>query len=121
MGKILLQMPNLERKSQTWFSINENKEEFYATAYMARVLILDVIERNPYMSNVALQVTIPLGLFKTRKETMVNALRITVWRLLELTEDHEKVHCVVNSILERGKCFYEFENMLPPEVLRQLK
>lgn len=121
MGKILMQMPELEQKSLTWFSIDENKEDFYAMAYFARVAILDIIEDNSYMSNDALPVTIPLGLFKTRKETMANALRITVGRLLDLTEYHNKVHYVVNNILERGNCFYQFESMMPPEVIRQLK
>jgi hypothetical protein len=37
MGKFLKQMPELERMSQTWLSINENKESFYVMAYLARV------------------------------------------------------------------------------------
>jgi hypothetical protein len=120
MGKILKQMPELERKSQSWFSIDENKEDFYVMAYVARISILDVMEQNSYMRNGTLPITIPLGIFKTRKETLENALNITVGHLLELTEGHDQVHHIINDILERGHCFYEFEKMVPPEVRRKL-
>jgi hypothetical protein len=73
------------------------------------------------MRNGALPISIPLGIFKARKETMENALNITIGHLLELTEDHNEVYYTVNNILERGNLFYEFEKILPPETVRKLK
>lgn len=121
MGEILLQLPELEEVSQTWFSIDNNKEFFYAMAYKARVSIMDIIERNPYMRNGALEVVIPLGIFKTRKETMADALEITIGRILELARDHDEVYQVVSNILERGNLFYELERNLAPEVIKAIK
>lgn len=112
MGRILKQLPDLEDKAKTWFSIDDNKEEFYAMAYVARVSILDIMDKNPYMSNGGLSITIPLGIFKTRKENMATALKITVGRIVELSADHNQVHYIVNDILDRGKWFYEFEKLL---------
>lgn len=121
MGKMLKALPELEAKGTDFFSISDNKEEFYAIAYMARVGILDRIEDNHYMQNGNLPVTIPLGIFKTRKETMESALKITIGKLLDLAEEHNQVRYVVNDILKRGKSFYQFEGMFPPEVLSKLK
>lgn len=121
MGKILKQMPVLEKISENWFAIDENKEKFFAMSYMARVSILDIIEKNPYMQNGALPIRIPLGIFKTRKETMENALDITIGRLLELSSNHEQVHNIVIGILQKEKAFYEFEQILPPHIISQFK
>lgn len=120
MGKILLALPDLEAKGTDFFSINCNKEEYFSVAYMARVSILDIIEENSFMRNGSLPITIPLGIFKTRKETMESALEITVGKLLDLANEHEQVSFIINDILKRGKYFYQFEKMLPPEVLSQL-
>lgn len=120
MGKILLTLPKLEAKGTDFFSINSNKEEYFSIAYMARVGILDRIEENSFMRNGSLPITIPLGIFKTRKETMETALQITIGKLLDLAEEHEQVSYIINDILERGKSFYQFEEMLPPEVLSNL-
>lgn len=120
MGKMLKLLPALEDKGLDFFSIDDNKEEFFTLAYMARVGILDRIEANTYMRNGRLPITIPLGIFKSRKETMETALDLTIGKLLELTEGHNWVNSIVTNILERGKSFYEFEALLPPEVRSKL-
>lgn len=121
MGKMLKVLPSLEAKGIDFFSIDSNKEAFFTLAYMARVGILDRIEENSYMRNGNLPISIPLGIFKSRKETIDSALDITVGKLLEITEGHNQVHSIVNNILERGEAFYEFEAMFPPEVLSKLR
>lgn len=120
MGKILLALPELEAKGTDFFSINSNKEEYFSIAYMARVGILDRIEENSFMRNGSLPITIPLGIFKTRKETMETALQITIGKLLDLADEHDQVRFIINDILERGSSFYQFEEMLPPDVLANL-
>lgn len=121
MGKILKMLPELEEKGTDFFSLNNNMEEYYALAYMARVQILDVIERNNYMQNDLLPITIPLGIFKTRKENMGTALQITVGKIKSLTEEHNKLHFIVNDILGRGKSFDEFEAAMPEWVLNKMR
>ncbi len=121
MGKMLKILPLLEGKGTNFFSIDSNKEEYFSLAYMARIGILDRIEENSYMRNGNLPITIPLGIFKSRKETLNSAINITIGRLLELSEEHNKVHFIVNDILKRGRSFYEFESMLSPDILSTLK
>lgn len=121
MGKILKILPELEEKGTDFFSLNDNMEEYYALAYMARVQILDVIERNNYMQNDLLPITIPLGIFKTRKENMGTALQITVGKIKSLTEEHNKLHFIVNDILMRGRSFDEFEAAIPEWVLNKMR
>lgn len=116
MGKMLKLLPALEDKGTDFFSIDDNKEEFFTLAYMARIGILDRIKANTYMRNGRLPITIPLGIFKSRKETMEKALDLTIGKLLKLSEGHNRVHSIVNNILEREKSFYEFEALLPLEV-----
>lgn len=120
MGKMLKLLPALEGKGLDFFSIDNNKEEIFTLAYMARVGILDRIEANTYMRNGRLPITIPLGIFKSRKETMETALDLTIGKLLELTEGHNWVNPIVTNILEREKSFYEFEALLPPGVRSKL-
>lgn len=121
MGKMLKMLTDVERSGTDFFSIDDNKEAYYALAYAARVGILDRIEENPYMQNPTLSITIPLGIFKTRKETMGSAMRMTIGKLLELCEEHDKVKNVVTDILERGNSFHEFENMFPKQILDKLR
>ncbi len=121
MGKMLKSLPLLEQKGSDYSAIEYNKEEHFAMAYLARVGILDRIDKNPYMNNPSLPITIPLGIFKTRKETMGTALYITVGKLLSLSENNESVNSRVIDILERGDFYYEFENLLPPELINQLR
>lgn len=121
MGKILKMLPELEEKGTDFFSLNDNMEEYYALAYMARVQILDIIERNNFMQNDLLPITIPLGIFKTRKENMVTALQITIGKIKSLTEEHNKLHFIVNDILRRGRSFDEFEAAMPEWVLNNIR
>lgn len=116
MGKMLKLLTPLEQKGTDYFSIDDNKEEYFTLAYIARVGILDRIEQNPYMQNPSLQIIIPLGLFKSQKERMASALEITVGKLIRLSEGNDNVNTVVNNILERGEYFYEFEAMSRPEL-----
>jgi hypothetical protein len=51
MGKVILQLNELEKKGTGWSALDDNKEEYLVAAYMCRVGILDVIERNTSSSN----------------------------------------------------------------------
>lgn len=121
MGKVILMLPELESKGTDFFTLSDNMEEYYALAYMARVQILDVIERNSYMQNDMLPITIPLDIFKTRQENMKTALDITIGKIKSLTEEHNKLHYIVMDILDKGDSFYAFEQALSPSVINQLK
>ncbi len=90
MGKMLKVLSELEMKGTDFFSINDNKEGYYMLAYMARVSILDRIESNPYMQNPSLSITIPIGIFKTQKETIGSAMRITVDKLFRFAKNTPK-------------------------------
>lgn len=113
MGQMLKILPELEERGKDFFAIDDYKEEYYVLAYMARVGILDIIEVNSYMNNPFLPITIPLGIFRTRKETLQTAMDITVGKLKELADGHYGVYYTVNNILERGEYFAAFERAFP--------
>ena len=117
MGRLLLVMPELEAVGNDSDAIYNNKEHFYCYAYLARIGILDYLDKHPLY----VDITIPLGIIKTRKETMNSALDITIGRLLELCENNTLVHENVEEILHRVGMFDYIETGFPPEVLKRLK
>lgn len=121
MGRLLLVMPELEAIGTDSDAIYNNKERFYCYAYLARIGILDYLDKRPLYIEYNVNVTIPLGIIKTRKETMNSALDITIGRLLELCENNPLVHENVQEILHRIGMFDYVENGFPPEVLKKLK
>jgi hypothetical protein len=66
-------------------------------------------------------VTIPLGIFKTKKTTLGGAHELTIGRLLSMTEDHNGLNMAIRDMLRRGRYFDQFEQMFPPEILKKLK
>lgn len=121
MGRLLLVMPELEAVGNDSDAIYNNKEHFYCYAYLARIGILDYLDKHPLYLSHNVDITIPLGIIKTRKETMNSALDITIGRLLELCENNTLVHENVEEILHRVGMFDYIETGFPPEVLKRLK
>lgn len=120
MGKVLKVLKDVEAKGIDKESLEENKETYYVLAYMCRVAIMDRIEENSWMQHKHIVISIPLGLFKKRRETMENAIEITIGKLLSLVSEHEKLRCTVEDILENGSAFDEFERLFPQHVLEKL-
>ena len=121
MGRLLLVMPELEEVGNDSDAIYNNKEHIYCYAYLARIGILDYLDKHPLYLSHNVDITIPLGIIKTRKETMNSALDITIGRLLELCENNTLVHENVEEILHRVGMFDYIETGFPPEVLKRLK
>lgn len=121
IGRLLLVMPELEAVGNDSDAIYNNKEHFYCYAYLARIGILDYLDKHPLYLSHNVDITIPLGIIKTRKEAMNSALDITIGRLLELCENNTLVHENVEEILHRVGMFDYIETGFPPEVLKRLK
>lgn len=121
MGRLLLVMPELEAVGNDSDAIYNNKEHFYCYAYLARIGILDYLDKPPLYLSHNVDITIPLGIIKTRKETMNSALDITIGRLLELCENNTLVHENVEEILHRVGMFDYIETGFPPKVLKRIK
>lgn len=120
IGRLLLVMPELEAVGNDSDAIYNNKEHFYCYAYLARIGILDYLDKHPLYLSHNVDITIPLGIIKTRKEAMNSALDITIGRLLELCENNTLVHENVEEILHRVGMFDYIETGFPPKCLKEL-
>lgn len=109
MGKVIKSLDKLQPALKGYISIENHKEELMATAYMCRIGIVDMIERNPWMQNYNLPITIPLGFFKRKKTTMENALDMTLGRLKMCCKDNNSVYVIIMDILRKGKSFYKLQ------------
>lgn len=123
MGKVIKLLDGLESQIDTdsFFEVDDNKEDFFLIAYICRVGILDIIAATSWMQRDELPVTIPLGLFKTKKTSMGVALTMTVNRLVDMCAANNKINYLVRKILAKEDAFYEFEQALPPEVIKKIK
>ena len=77
--------------------------------------ILDRIERNPTIaSNPMMSIRIPLGLFKSRKETIDSALHNTIGKLKQIVSSDIVTKGMVENILNGGNLYYSYDEILPP-------
>lgn len=114
MGKVLKLIEDIEPKAYNCAGVREQREEFMFVAYICRVGIYDIIECNNYMMlNPLIPIRIPLSMFRSRKETLMSALTLTVGKLKELVAIESGTAELVESILNKGQAFYELEKMLP--------
>lgn len=113
MGKVLLGLKKLEPQTRTSSDVYDEKESFYALAYMCRVGIIDRTLNTTYLQNPNLPVVIPLGIIKVRRETMATGCEITIGKLQELASINKEVRQGVDEILEKDDFFYEVDGMLP--------
>ena len=72
------------------------------------------------MLNPLLIISIPTGFFKTRKESMDSALRLTIGKLKQMIEDDDITDNYVEDILSRKGYFYVYENSLPEQFKRKI-
>jgi hypothetical protein len=111
-AKIIKMLDKLENDMQNInYNKNEDKESFWIIAYLCRVGILDRIENNPWM-RMEVPIKIPLGLFKSRKETIGSVFNITIGRLIKLAEDDYTISEGIENILKKGNLFYEIDSQV---------
>lgn len=112
MGKTIKLLSDLEPQINNSYDVYEHKEDLYVIAYVCRVAILDRIENNSWIL-VTTPITIPMGLFRTRKETIFTGLMLTVEKVKKIASINSEISQDIESILEKKSFFYEFENALP--------
>ena len=97
-----------------------NSETLIIYAYVCRISILDRIDEHRGHIFDNSPIVIPLGLIKTRKETMESALNLTVQRLSNIAHLNTEVGHEVDLILNREGKFDEIDNIIPEEQKKQL-
>lgn len=120
MGKVMKLLSDLQPAIIDGNDVYEHKDDLCCIAYMCRIGILDRIEGNNYMSNPALAIRIPTGLFSSRKETMASALNLTVGKLKELVNRDVVTSSYVNEILDKRGTFYAYDKVLPEDFKRNI-
>lgn len=120
MGKVTRLLSELEPIIQNGDDVYEHKEDFCTIAYMCRIGILDRVERNSYMLNPMLPIRIPTGIFRSKKESMVSALNLTVGKLKEIVSKDVVTENCVEDILDKKGIFYEYERILPANLKDKL-
>ena len=120
MGRIIKALDGLSPLIRNGNDVYGHKEELCAIAFMCRIGILDYMEKNTYMNNRMLSVRVPMGLFRSRKETMESGLFKTIGRLKDLASADVVTENHVAEILDRKELFYEFERSFPEDIKKKL-
>lgn len=120
MGKVIALLSKLETYIINGNDVEDHRMSFCYVAYMCRIGILDRMAKNSYMLNPLLIISIPTGFFKTRKESMDSALRLTIGKLKQMIEDDDITDNYVEDILSRKGYFYVYENSLPEQFKRKI-
>jgi hypothetical protein len=118
MGKIIQQLNQLENETMDIRDLRNNEEVIYFLAYICRIAILDRIMQNNW--GVAVPITIPMGLFRTKKETISTGLLLTVGKIRELAKQDIDIANNVEDILTKGRLFYELDRMTSEEHKKKL-
>ena len=114
MGKIMLMLSDIEPKISDELDVYDHKEELCLIAYVCKKGILDRIERNLTLaSNPLMSIRIPLGLFKSRKETIDSALHNTIGKLKQIVSSDIVTKGMVDNILNGGNLYYNYDEILP--------
>lgn len=119
MGKTIKLLSDLEPQISNSYDVYEHKESLYLIAYICRISILDKIDNNSWI-NITTPITIPMGIFYTRKETIFTGLMLTVEKVKTIASINLEISQNIESILEKGSFFYEFENILPTKFKSKL-
>lgn len=117
MGKVIKTLEKVEKNISPQMPITAFMEGLLGIAYVCRVKILDVIERNSYMLNPNLPVVIPLGLFRSKKTNMQEALELSIGKLKSLTSMNEDLYEMVNDILNKGETYETLKTVITPQFL----
>lgn len=121
MGKVMLILADIEPKISYEMDVYDHKEELCTVAYVCKKGILDRIERNPTLaSNPMMSIRIPLGLFKSRKETIDSALHNTIGKLKQIVSSDIVTKGMVDNILNGGNLYYNYDEILPPHFKNNL-
>ena len=117
MGKVIKTLEKVEKNISPQMPIAAFMEGLLGIAYVCRVKILDVIERNSYMLNPNLPVVIPLGLFRSNKTNMQEAIELSIGKLKSLTSMNEDMYDMVNDILNKGELYETLKTVITPQFL----
>ncbi|NDW12377.1 hypothetical protein D0T50_05670 [Bacteroides sp. 214] len=117
-GQIILGLEHLEKQIYSKYDILEHKEDFLFLAYMCRVGIIDRVELKGWPPT--LPIVIPLGIFRTREETISTMLIFIITQLKELASSQEDIIAVIDDILEKGEIFYEYDSIIPYDIKNNL-
>ena len=82
MGKVIKLLGECDGQISCGNDVYANKENFMGIAYMCRIGILDRMEVNGW--NLTTPITIPLGIFRTHKCTISQALNMTLGKLKQI-------------------------------------
>lgn len=115
MGKMNKMLDGIETKIRSAVDARKNWEDLVLYAYICRIAILDRIDEHRGHLTENLPITIPLGLIRTRKETMESAINLTVQRLYDIAYLDEEVGFNVEMVLRRKGKFDEIDSMYSEE------
>jgi len=99
---------------QSAFDVMDKQGELYVLTYIARVGILDRIEKNKW--SLINPIIIPTGLFGVKKTTIANGLELTVGKIKETVRGIFLVENNVDEILKKEHYFWKVDELLMPEV-----
>ena len=120
MGKINKMLDEMEKKIKTSTDARTHWEDLVLYAYICRIAILDRIDEHRGHLSDDTPITIPLGLIRTRKETMASAIDLTVQRLCDIAYLDKEVGFNVERVLRRKGKFDEIDSMYSEEQKQKL-
>ena len=110
-AKVITLLERLEPNIQSFFDVDDYKDDLFFIAYIIRLGILNKIEKNRW--SLMHPIAIPTGLFGFNKTTISAALDLTVGKLKELVKEDFRISDYIENILQKGNCFWEFDKLIP--------
>lgn len=116
LDTINLMLKEITPKIDNSYDNSQFAGEVFMVAYAFRKNVIDIIDDNNWGINVKIMVSS----FESRRISLTDIytkIYNSIIRISELTDCYSEVE----NILEKGNYYYEFESVLPKEVLESLK
>jgi uncharacterized phosphosugar-binding protein len=116
MDTLNLMLNDITPKVESSYEYSEFHGEIFMLAYAMRKNVVDLIEENNWGKNIKISVSS----FEKRNISLIVTFT-EIYNSINILARHTGCHTQVESILDKGSRYYEFESVLPREVIESLK
>ena len=115
MDTLNLMLNDITPKVESSYEYSEFHGEIYMLAYAMRKNVIDLMEENNWGRNIKIMVSS----FEKRNISLADTFS-EIYDSINILARHTGCYTEVESILDKGSGYYEFESVLPREVIESL-
>lgn len=115
MDTLNLMLNDIIPKVESSYEYSESHGEIFMLAYAMRKNVIDLMEENNWGRNIKIMVSS----FENRNISLADTFS-EIYDSINILSRHTGCNAQVESILDKGSGYYEFESVLPREVIESL-